>query len=159
MLKLATKFAPQPAEFGRAADAGYQFAELWLDVSWLDRWQEITREAGRHAIDYALHFPNRGDVGDEPLQAVVHLYDALGCSALVIHAPMYRRYGERLLEFAPTLRLAVENHRLNLEDFNRWANENRWLTLDVEHLWKLTLRDAPFDALLEILSDFLDRYG
>lgn len=159
MLKVATKFVPEPRGFEAATTAGFRSAEFWLDASWLDQWQEIVQEARQHSMSYALHFPNRSDLRDDTVRAAAELYGALDCCAMVIHAPMWRRYGERLLEFDPSLRLGVENHRLGPDEFTRWATENSLLTLDVEHLWKFTLQDAPLEALLATLTDFLTRFS
>ena len=41
--------------------------------------------ARRFALDYALHFPNRGELSAECLQSVVNLCRELNCTAVVIH--------------------------------------------------------------------------
>src|SRR3954454_24796958 len=68
-------------------------------------------------------------------------------------------YGEGLLRLEPGLRLAVENHKLTEEQLARWAEDNPGLALDVEHLWKYTLRDAPLPRLLGEVRGLLDRAG
>jgi sugar phosphate isomerase/epimerase len=158
MLKVATKFTPEAEAFETAKAAGFRYAEFWLDAGWLNQWQAVARLAQQYPIGYALHFPNRGDLGDASLHEATQLYRALNCSAMVIHEPMLRRYGQGLLELDSTLRLGVENHRLNLAEFERWAVENTWLTLDVEHLWKYTLGDLPVAALVGAVNDFLSRF-
>jgi sugar phosphate isomerase/epimerase len=149
MLRLATKFAPERIAFSTAVEAGYRFAELWLDERYLADWRRVVDVAMDFPLQYALHFPNHGSPDDRTLDNAVALYRALDCSTMVIHQPMCRRYRERLSTRDRTLRLAVENHDLNLRDFRRWMVENEFLTLDVEHLWKYTLDDAS-------LPDFLD---
>lgn len=158
MLKVATKFTPEEQAFETARAAGFSYAEFWLDASWLKQWQAVVRLAQHYPLGYALHFPNRGDLSDNMLRQAIELYRQLNCSAMVIHAPMLRRYGRGLLEYDSMLRLGVENHRLDLAEFERWAVENTWLTLDVEHLWKFTLADSTVDALLGVVNDFLSRF-
>jgi sugar phosphate isomerase/epimerase len=158
MLKVATKFTPEAEAFQTASAAGFSYAEFWLDASWLNQWQAVVQLAQQYPLGYALHFPNRGDLSDNTLRQATQLYQQLNCSAMVIHTPMIRRYGPRLLEYDATLRLGVENHRLDLEQLECWAVENTWLTLDVEHLWKFTLEDSPLDVLLGVINDFLSRF-
>src|SRR5262249_5112669 len=69
------------------------------------------------------------------------------------------RYHAELLRLRPELRLAVENHKLDPEGFALWAERSPGLTLDVEHLWKFTLRDAPLDRLLREVRGFLARFA
>jgi sugar phosphate isomerase/epimerase len=159
MLKVATKFTPEAQAFETATAAGCRYAEFWLDANWLNRWQAVVELAQQYPLGYALHFPNSGDLSDATLREAVHLYRQLNCSAMVIHAPMLRRYGSPLLELDSTLRLGVENHRLDETELERWATENTWLTLDVEHLWKFTLQDSPVDVLLAAVDNFLMRFG
>jgi len=93
------------------------------------------------------------------LRQTVALYQGLDSRCLIIHEPMYERHAEALLRLDPRLRLAVENHNLPPDGFARWAERFPGLTLDVEHLWKFTLRDAPLPALLGAVRDFLARYA
>jgi len=158
MLKVATKFTPEVQAFETAKAAGFCYAEFWLDASWLSQWQTIAQRAHQHGFGNALHFPNRSDLSEVRLGESIRLYRELNCSAMVIHAPMLRRYGQWLLKHDSTLRLGVENHRLTLAEFERWAVDNTWLTLDVEHLWKFTLQDSPVDALIRAVDDFLVRF-
>lgn len=157
MLKQATKFAPLETAFATAAQAGFGFAEFWLDCSYLADWQTIVRIAGEFPLQYALHFPNRGDLDDGALDQAVALYQVLGCATMVIHQPMFRRYHERLLDRDPALRLAVENHHLDIGQLDRWIGEYQWLTLDVEHFWKFTLEDASLATFLGHLQELLNR--
>ena len=159
MLKVATKFPPQASAFEAAHAAGFGFAEFWLDANWLEQWQDVARLAVRYPLGYALHFPNRGQLSDTTLEQSTHLYRKLNCSAMVIHAPMLQRYQSQLLSHDPDLRLGVENHRLSEVEFDRWAVENTWLTLDVEHLWKYTLGDVPVDQLIDSVRRFLERFS
>ena len=78
---------------------------------------------------------------------------------MVIHQPMYDQYADGLLSIEPSLHLAVENHGCDVAGFDRWAEQSRWLTLDVEHLWMCTLQDAPLENLLACLGEFLSRHG
>jgi hypothetical protein len=159
MLKLATKFAPTLAHVKAAHDAGFRHAEIFLDVAILADWQTAARHARQFPHGYALHFPNRLDLNTETLDAVVGLYRELGCRALVIHQPMFDKFQKTLLGLEPSLGLAVENHKLTLEDFAAWAKRNPALTLDVEHLWKYTLLDCTLERLLQEVREFLGRHA
>jgi sugar phosphate isomerase/epimerase len=158
MLKLATKFAPRPAAFELAYRAGFRHAELWLDAAILASWEQVASLARHYPFEYALHFPNRLDLPREVAEQTVQLYRALNCRCLVIHQPLADRYSVALQRLEPSLRLAVENHRLLPEDFCRWAEDNPGLTLDVEHFWLMTLEDAPLAHLLDELENFMDRF-
>jgi sugar phosphate isomerase/epimerase len=158
MLRLATKFAPQAPAFEAAYRAGFRHVEIWLGPQVLDDYAHVLRLAAHYPNGYVLHFPNRLDLTPEALHRTVALYRGLGCRCLVIHQPMSDVYREDLLRLEPGLRLAVENHRLTPEGFAAWAEGNDGLALDVEHLWMLTLRDAPLKALLDAVAAFLGRF-
>jgi hypothetical protein len=159
MLKLATKFAPQPAAFELAHRAGFRHAELWLDAAVLADADRVLALARHYPFGYALHYPNRLDGTAEQLRQAVALYQGLNSRCLIIHEPMYERHADALLRLDPHLLLAVENHNMPPEGFARWAERFSGLTLDVEHLWKFTLRDAPLPELLGAVRDFLGRYA
>lgn len=159
MLTLATKFIPIRSAFETTLESGFQAAEFWLDPAVLTKADEISKLSNEFPFRYALHFPNGGDVTEETLRSTVALYEGVNATATVIHQPMFDRFGKALLEMAPELDLAIENHVLNLDQFERWADQSPGLTLDVEHLWKFTLHDAPFSTLLEHLDRFLNRYA
>ena len=72
---------------------------------------------------------------------------------------MYDRYAEALLRLDPGVRLAVENHRLSPAGLIDWAEGNPGLALDIEHLWKFTLLDAPLGRLLDEVRAFLAHFG
>jgi hypothetical protein len=159
MLKLATKFSPDRVALERAYVAGFHYAEFYLDETVLDRWQSVAEQALAYPLGYALHFPNRLSLPPEALEAAVALYQRLGCKALVIHQPMFDRFHQTLLSLDPALGLAIENHKLTPEGFWDWAERSPGLTLDVEHTWKFTLKDAPLSTLLDFVKEFLDRYA
>lgn len=159
MLKLATKFAPEPAGFERAHRAGFHQAELYLNEAILAGWEKIVPLARHYPMQYALHCPNRLDLSAATLQHMVELYRALGCRALVIHQPHFDRHGDALLRLEPTLRPAIENHRLTPDELDQWAEHNPGLTLDVEHLWKFTLGDVPLAEMLGAVRRFLTRFS
>jgi sugar phosphate isomerase/epimerase len=160
MLKLATKFRPDdPHAFDIASRAGYRAAELWLSGKLLTDWQKLASNASKYSFFYALHFPNHGVLLPDKLENVARLYRALNCRAMVIHQAMYDQYGQTLLALEPSLCLAVENHDLAATKFDRWVARNRWLTLDVEHVWKHTLQDSPLETLLSFLEKFLLQHG
>ena len=77
MLKLATKFKPGRQAFENACRAGFRWAELWLGPDVLAGWQEVLPLARSHPLGYALHFPNRLDLGPDHLGQVVGLYRIL----------------------------------------------------------------------------------
>jgi hypothetical protein len=159
MLRLATKFLPERDAFEMAYRAGFRHAEIWLGPKVLADAANVARLARYYPNGYVLHFPNRLDLTPAMLDQTVELYDRLGCDCMVIHQPMHDRYRDELLGREPTLRLAVENHKLSLADLADWAERNRGLTLDVEHVWKFTLHDAPLPELLDWLRSFLRRHA
>lgn len=159
MLSLATKFVPEPAFFQMASDSGFRAAEFWLDSKVIEQSDQIVETASRFPFRYALHFPNRGPISPDHLVALVSLYQKLNSTALVIHQPMFDHFGAMLKQLNPNLDLAVENHVLDLAGFERWADLNPGLTLDVEHLWKFTLPDASLSILLQQVDKFLERYA
>ncbi len=159
MLKLATKLAPVSAALETAFRAGFRHAELYLDAAILLDWQGSLARALHYPNSYALHFPNRAELPAEALRGCVELYRGLHCRSLVIHQPLFDRYAAELLRLAPELRLAIENHVLTPAQFAEWAERSPGLTLDVEHYWKYTLRDAPLSQMLEQVRLFLERHG
>lgn len=158
MLKLATKFRPDAGAFALAQQVGYGFAELWLDAPLLAEWEKIAEQASAYPFEYVLHFPNSLKLEPATLGHVVELYRALGCRCMVIHQPMFDRFEASLLELEPKLSLAIENHKLTPDGFDSWAAESPALTLDVEHLWKFTLKDCPLPTLLEAVARFLETH-
>jgi hypothetical protein len=159
MIGIATKFAPNPAAFETAFQAGFRRAELWTDPGVLTRWEDVARLAESYPFDYALHFPNRLDQPPELLDAVVALYGALDARALVIHQPHHDRHDAALAERCPGIRLAVENHRLKPAELSDWAEHNPGLALDVEHLWMFTLPGAALSQVLAAVADLLARHA
>lgn len=159
MLKFATKLAPNRDKVERARNAGFRSAEIWLDSGWLDQSDRVLDATYWSDMEFVPHFPNEGNLTDDQLQNAVSLYQQLGCQTMVIHKPMLRSYGRRLLEMEPHLRLAVENGRQRKSDFWTWAESHEYLTLDVEHVWKFTLRDCSYGELLDTVDEFLDRFG
>jgi hypothetical protein len=159
MLILATKFIPDRSAFETAQRAGFRAAEFWLNAKLLLEQDRIATLAKQFPFRYALHFPNDGPISDEALKCAASLFRQLDCTAIVIHQPMFDRYAKTLWEIDPGLILAIENHVLNLTKFEQWAEQSPALTLDVEHLWKFTLHDAPLAILLEHLDRILDRHA
>jgi hypothetical protein len=159
MLKLATKFAPRPTAASNATGAGFQWAELFLDEDILANWQETATLARSAPLGFALHFPNRLHRPEVALDQAVSLYRALDCRCMVIHQPLFDRHSADLLRRCPEMRLAVENHNLTPERLVQWAEHNPGLALDVEHLWKYTLHDAPLERLLDGLRQFLSQFS
>lgn len=158
MLKIATKFAPTPVAFAQAWQAGFRYAEFWLSAALLQDVEQIISQAQRYPFGYVPHLPNK-QVESETIQQTARLCRKLKCSALVLHQPMMDRWGEDLQARLPDVSLAVENHVLNETEFESWAEKNPGLNLDIEHLWKFTLRDAPLARLEQTLADFLRRHG
>ena len=161
MLRQASKFAPKSAsEFQLAYEAGFRNAEFWLSRKLIKRWEDIVALARRFPMRYALHFPNRGKFDTQDLEKSIELYRALNCSAMVIHQPMFERYGQELLGIFPELRLAVENHNLPTDkELQRWAEESPWLTLDVEHLWLFTAGNVNLKTLHAYLDELFANFA
>jgi hypothetical protein len=160
MLTLATKFRPDELQaYDTAQEASLRAVEFWLDASLLLDWKNIVATARKYNFRYALHFPNYGVLDADALQGAVCLYRELKCRTIIIHQPMHDAYGESLLSLDSSLHLAVENHDLDAAGFSLWAEQNRWLTLDVEHLWLCTLKNAPLETMLTFLEQFLTQYG
>jgi hypothetical protein len=159
MIGIATKFSPTHEAYQSAQGAGFRRAELWTDEGVLAGRRAVAGLAASSGLGHALHFPNRLEQPPETLERVVALSRAIDASAVVIHQPHFDRYSADLYRLAPDLRLAVENHKLSPEGFLDWAGRNPGLTLDVEHLWKFTLRDAPLATLLAEVRAFLSRFG
>src|SRR5262249_49140108 len=122
-------------------------------------WQSVAALGRHYPFEYALHAPNQTELAPATLAAAAELYRALGCRCMVIHQPVIDRHGAALGRPEPYLRLAVENHKLTPEGFERWAERNPGLALDVEHLWSYTLLNAPLDDLLRAVRGFLVRFG
>ena len=159
MIGVATKFKPTAAKYETAWNAGFRRVELWTDAAVLAAWAELAPLGRSFAVDHALHFPNQLDQTPETLACAVRLYRALDCKAMVIHQPHFDRHAPALRQIGPEVRLAVENHKLTPAGFRDWAEHNPGLTLDVEHLWKYTLDNAPLDVLLEKMRDFLAEFA
>jgi sugar phosphate isomerase/epimerase len=158
MLKLATKFAPERREFETAHRAGFHYAELYLNDAYLARWEEVVQLAHHYPFGYVLHCPNQRELRPETLKQMAELYRALGCQALVIHQPHFDRYAEAILGHNPEVRLAIENHVLPPAELDRWAERSPGLTLDVEHIWKYTLKDAPLSDVLSLVRSLVSRH-
>ncbi len=159
MFKFATKLRPTRESLGRARQVGFRAAELWTNSTSLQESREIAAVSREVDLDYAIHFPNKGSLQAAHLEGASALYRDLNCRAMVIHEPMWRLYGKALIEIEPTLRLGVENHRLDKRAFHAWADGHQWLTLDVEHLWLFTLSGESLSALEKALGRFLDTYA
>ena len=141
-----------------AREAGYRHAEIWTDAAVLAASRAVAERCARYPFSYVVHFPNREPADEQTLADAASLCRALGSPPMVIHQPLFDRLAGKLLEQDANLRLAVENHDLNPDEFAAWADDNPGLTLDVEHLWQFTLRNAPLERLLETVNTFLDRY-
>lgn len=159
MIEIATKLNPTVEGFQIAHQAGFRRVELWTDATVLLDHAAVARMARAYPFDFAIHFPNRLDQPPEVLHAAVALYRALDARALILHQPHQDRYGATLAELCPGIRLAVENHRLSLDEFYAWAASNPGLTLDVEHLWWLTMPGESLPRLLAEVRTFLARFA
>lgn len=159
MLKFATRAAPLAKRLANARQSGFQFVELSLTTKLVDDWKKIAATATSFDMRYELHFPNRAPLTRQQLKKIAKLYRHLDCKAMVIHQPMFRLYSQDMADLVPGICLAVENHRLNPKNFWHWAETHQWLTLDVEHLWKHTLKQAPLPELLSVLKKILEKHG
>lgn len=159
MLKFSSRVPPDAQRLAMVHNAGFRRVEIFLTPKSIKEWKQIATAAENHDMTYGLHFPNRAPLSDKQLNKTIKLYHRLKCESMVIHQPMYRQYGKKMLEIDSELCLAVENHRLNPKSFWRWAKTYEHLTLDVEHLWKHTLKQSPFDDLLSMFKKFLKQHG
>lgn len=161
MFRQATKFAPRSAEaFLLAQESGYDAVEFWLGEQLIDQWQDVVELARSFPFDYALHFPNRGEFSTSQLENVIQLYHALGCSAMVIHQPMFDTYGAQLESLDSTVRLGIENHFLDTDKkLFEWATRSRYLTLDIEHLWLFTKPDHSLKQVVQTVEYLLSEFG
>jgi sugar phosphate isomerase/epimerase len=159
MLKFATRAFPLAKRLGNAYQSGFRYVELSLTAKLVDDWRQIAATADSFDLRYELHFPNRAPLTHKQLKRIAKLYCHLDCQVMVIHQPMFRLYSKDMADLVPGLCLAVENHHLNPKSFWQWAETHQWLTLDVEHLWKHTLNQAPLPDLLEALKKFLKKHG
>jgi len=159
MIEIATKFKPDAKSFETARQAGFRRAEIWTDAEILLDHHAVGNLAKQYSLDYAIHFPNRIEQPPEVVAAAAALYRELDAKALVMHQPHQDRYAQALSEACPGIKLAVENHRLTREQFDAWATNNTGLTLDVEHLWWLTLPGEPLSRVLAEIRSFLDRFA
>lgn len=159
MIGIATKFRPDPPRFETAARAGFRRAELWTDADVLLGWRHVAALADEFGFDYAIHFPNRLDQPPEVLRAAAELYRATRSRALVVHQPHMDRHGAELARLCPEMQLAVENHKLDHDALERWAQQSPGLALDIEHLWTYTLPGRPLGEVLAYLRAFLHRHG
>lgn len=159
-MQLATKFKPDAdAPFQTALDAGLRSAELWTGPDVLDDWRTVAERARRFDLRYAVHFPTRRDLTEAHLRAFVELYRALECRSATIHRTEYDRYGEKVRGLDDGICLAIENSHLDVPGFHRWAEVNPHLTFDVEHVWFLTLPEAPLGEVLSFVADFLTKHA
>ena len=161
MFRQATKFAPRSAApFQQAQEAGFQAVEFWLGSKLIDQWEDIVELAESFPFEYALHFPNRGELSTKQLENVVQLYQTLFCSAMVIHQPMFDDYGDELMEIDTSLRLGVENHFLDSNaKLRRWAENSPQLTLDIEHLWLFTQPNPSVKQLVQCVDSLFEEFG
>jgi len=160
MLELATKFKPDEEEpFRVAVAAGYRCAELWTGPDVLADVAKVVALCRRFPLRYALHFPTRRDLTPRQLEAVVELYRALDCRSLTIHRPEHDLYAEELLSGDAGLVLAVENGALSPNELAAWAERNRYLTLDAEHVWMFSHEGASREEAVGAVSRLLTAHG
>lgn len=159
MLRLATKFRPLPDAFETAANAGFRNAEFFLDTDVLDDVENVIAWAKEFDFRYALHFPNKPGLTTQHLECIARLYDELSASAVVIHPHMLRQYGEQMMAIHPTIALSEETMRVPPDEFPRWLETHKHVTLDIEHIWKFSLNDGPLDELLRLVESIFATHG
>lgn len=160
MLQLATKFKPDADEpFRIAVDAGLRAAELWTGPDVLDDWEAIAARARKFDLRYSLHFPTRRDLAERHLDAVVALYRALDCRSMTIHQLEFDRYAPDVTHRSSDVVLAVENSHFSPAQLRSWAERNRTLTLDAEHVWYLTYPQATLGEAIDACRELLLRYA
>ena len=157
MLKLATKFLPERPAFKQAYDAGFRNAELYLNAAVLACVDDVVEISRDFEMNFALHFPNKPELNETHLRNCCRLADELDVSAVVIHEPMFRRYAELLRAIDPKIPLAIENQRVPADRLAAWVHEQGSVTLDIEHIWKFSLHDAPIEELFALVQGVFKR--
>ena len=158
MLKLATKFRPDPDAFARACRTGFRNAEIYLNQELLEHHESIIQLGLEFPLKYALHFPNRGELQTEHLYACAELYRTLGCEALVIHPPMFKRFADQLRQIDSDIVLAIENHNVKRNAFEEWMRERQFVTIDVEHIWVHTLKKRSVEDVVAFVRLLFEEY-
>ncbi|MDG1897269.1 MAG: hypothetical protein P8J37_20425 [Fuerstiella sp.] len=156
MLKIATKFLPEPPAFRRAFDAGFRSSEIFLNAAVLECVDDVVTMSRGFDMDYALHFPNKPELNESHLKNCCRLADELSVSAVVIHEPMFRRYADSLKAIDSRIPLAIENQRVPSADLSAWVQERGAVTLDIEHIWMFSLPDATLDELFGLVRDVFE---
>lgn len=151
MLRLATKFLPTPENFHQATDAGFRNAELFLNAAVLEQADTVIELALGFDLQYAMHFPNKPELTETHLSACCRMFRELNASAIVIHPPMLKRYGDQLRAIDSHIVLAVETMRVPPSELPEWAQQQDAVTLDMEHIWKFSLHDAPLEQLFTLI--------
>ena len=159
MLELAARFYHEPRTFKKAIRAGFHGERVLTNATVLANWESVATMARQYPLEYAIHFPTNGELTPGLLDGAVSLYCELACREMVIQPRMCGLYARRLSAREPSLCLAVENGTLGRAGFDRWATEGRWLTLNVKHLSRHTLQDAPLEAFLATVDAFLAVHG
>jgi len=159
MLKFASRIPADTQKLATIFESGFRRVEVFLTPQSIKACKPFAKIAENYEMSYGLHFPNRAILSEKQLKKTIKLYRRLNCESMTIHQPMYRHYAKQLLIIDSEICLAVENHRLKPKSFWRWANSYEHLTLDVEHLWKHTLKQAPMPDLLSMLKEFLKLHG
>lgn len=159
MLKLSTKFAPELSGFELAWEAGYRYAEFWLDQKILQNLDDTIRLSKSYPFGYALHCPNQLDLSQQTLENLTILYRETRASCLIIHDLQFARYSAWLKQLSPEMVLAVENHEFSWDQFMEWQDGYDFLTLDIEHLWLFTLQSGSLSEVCSRVRDFLGKSG
>ena len=154
-LQLATKLRPTSVALDLAGDVGFREFELWTNEDVLLAAKQVATVCNRPSHRYAVHFPNHAPLRDDAIDGLRLLCDRLWVKAVIMHQPMFDLYGDTVQRENPQVRIGVENGDLDVVSFQRWARENEFLTFDVEHLWKFTLRDAADEIFLTVVDQFL----
>lgn len=159
MFKHAVRTPANREAFATVNETEITNVELQVGAADLLDWESTAAVATSGNFNYVVKFPTTLDLSDEAVESCVKLCASLNCDTLVIHQPMFDKFGGKLAELAPELNIAVENSRLTKAALQNWANTSDKLTLDVEHFWKFTLEDASHETLISELANFLQQYG
>ena len=164
MFSFATKFSPEAANFEKAVFAGFENAELYLTPTRLMSWRSLSKIARSYDLNYALHFPTTGTASrtgtasSQTCEEIVSLAHDICCSFVSVHEDSLE-VAQRIRTIDPRIQLSVENQTVEFDKLDSWILANDNITLNVEFLWKNTLKDCDLDQLKSVVGRLFHNYG